>query len=1384
MSKLLYINLRVCCDGTAITGVVRCAGADSSGGAQLPEVSVTAASPIDLSHPHSLPSQDVDAQERNSKGEGKEADGKGLVVDEGLTEDDHVADSRHSATSPSASSRMLFVGKDIHPSLAANSTTNRTRDLLTWRLKDQTRLKDLTNKILASVKDQWRRNEEFGILNKHPHDVGASDGQSEAGSQVVERRVAPPKHFSRHPSRLPCPRRGCKSANETLELRRRLMHDLQSSFSAPLPSRIRYRLKKKPSIYTSKKPSSRQDIGVPDIYETEVSITPKLRRRPPAHLTQGGHSNEFGFAADRKFSQFVLPEAQQHVALESLATPDDTAADDTSTQTYIPLSSVSASDLPTSLVYRPPRRPPGSQRRRTSGLLRRPSTSEPHYFTTPSSLQHLSIQAHLPYRRPVSFRYSRTPNAGGGSTHSTSSAPRVHHSTITNQDDSTHVTNIPLHSSTASGNTHPSQKYLPPNKEYIPPRGTSPKTPAREEPTKPPVHYVPPQNEYLPSKPTTDVKPSTEPSPMYQPPSKEYIPHEPPHQDYKAPTEHSEEPHSQPPRKYIPPNKEYLPPKDNQEDFPAPSKEYHPPKTTSKVPSRHYLTPDKEYKPVTRRPHRPSSEQKTPATGYSEPPRKYLPPDKNFGSDGSGLGGRRPPSRRRRPGKRRRKNRKRPTPPSRKYIPPNKEYLPPHTDSLSDKEPSKTYETPDKEYLPPKNYSSHSDSVTATTVTVPYTIPSRTYLPPHLARSTAAPPYTTPTPHSNYVPPHLPTPPTSSPKQPHSGFSSPAVTYGPPVRTYQPPTNSYIPPQGTTTLPGWLHSIKTDHASSGPAQPEVYVSRFPPPLKVFADHHTSSITTPQPAYTPPVRTYQPPIKEYLPPTLSHATTSKPAYTGPPPPPIHRPLDPAFLPVPKRPSTHYLPHHADYQSPGHADATHPTATPKPHYITIILPPETSPKPDYVPPAAPKKEYVPPSSPKPDYVPPSSPKPDYVPPSSPKPDYVPPSSPKPHYVPPAAPKEYVPPSSPKPDYVPPSSPKPDYVPPSSPKTNYIPPSSPKPDYVPPPSSKPDYLPPTSPKPEYVPPKVPRPVSPARHPPASVTTYRPLHDPKIQQLQDFSHPGKSRPSPSRPSSPPVYYPTTTGPGYNELPPHITGHRPLTPKPFIEDYYDDDDDYYYDDEDDDYYYYYDDDDDDYYYDYDDYYDYYYYYDDYDYGPYSAPLRTPFQLTFQDDYDIHESDILEYGYIAGIPGRAGRDYPILSYIPLTSFGCDLVADYPGYYADMEAGCQVFHICHRSGRQDSFLCPNGTVFNQKYFVCDWWYNFACEDAPFFYPVNAAIGQPGVPLHRNAFEPDLRVVHNLPPLHARPRPHPQPRPATLIPHHQPELVTLAPLPPELVHTALG
>ncbi|XP_064082665.1 pro-resilin-like [Macrobrachium nipponense] len=98
------------------------------------------------------------------------------------------------------------------------------------------------------------------------------------------------------------------------------------------------------------------------------------------------------------------------------------------------------------------------------------------------------------------------------------------------------------------------------------------------------------------------------------------------------------------------------------------------------------------------------------------------------------------------------------------------------------------------------------------------------------------------------------------------------------------------------------------------------------------------------------------------------------------------------------------------------------------------------------------------------------------------------------------------------------------------------------------------------------------------------------------------------------------------------------------------------------------------------------------------------------------------------IPGGGvpGEDYPILASVPDTGFDCN-AQNVPGYYADTdpEAGCQVFHICQDrpNGRrqQDSFLCPNGTIFNQQYLVCDWWFNFDCADAEDFYSVNELIG---------------------------------------------------------------
>ena len=35
----------------------------------------------------------------------------------------------------------------------------------------------------------------------------------------------------------------------------------------------------------------------------------------------------------------------------------------------------------------------------------------------------------------------------------------------------------------------------------------------------------------------------------------------------------------------------------------------------------------------------------------------------------------------------------------------------------------------------------------------------------------------------------------------------------------------------------------------------------------------------------------------------------------------------------------------------------------------------------------------------------------------------------------------------------------------------------------------------------------------------------------------------------------------------------------------------------------------------------------------------------------------------------------------------------------------------------SFLCPNGTLFNQEYFICDWWFNFDCSQAEGLYGRN-------------------------------------------------------------------
>lgn len=94
---------------------------------------------------------------------------------------------------------------------------------------------------------------------------------------------------------------------------------------------------------------------------------------------------------------------------------------------------------------------------------------------------------------------------------------------------------------------------------------------------------------------------------------------------------------------------------------------------------------------------------------------------------------------------------------------------------------------------------------------------------------------------------------------------------------------------------------------------------------------------------------------------------------------------------------------------------------------------------------------------------------------------------------------------------------------------------------------------------------------------------------------------------------------------------------------------------------------------------------------------------------------------LSKVPGVPGHDYPVYHEVPHTSFSCAHVPAVPGMYANVETGCQAYHVCHdgREGHQGaSFLCTNGTIFNQKEFTCDWWYNVHCEDSPKFYELNA------------------------------------------------------------------
>merc|ERR1712123_328879 len=127
----------------------------------------------------------------------------------------------------------------------------------------------------------------------------------------------------------------------------------------------------------------------------------------------------------------------------------------------------------------------------------------------------------------------------------------------------------------------------------------------------------------------------------------------------------------------------------------------------------------------------------------------------------------------------------------------------------------------------------------------------------------------------------------------------------------------------------------------------------------------------------------------------------------------------------------------------------------------------------------------------------------------------------------------------------------------------------------------------------------------------------------------------------------------------------------------------------------------------------------------YTAPDDVPVHAASDAvaTYDAAGADDALAALDNSIPGVPGEDYPIYAEVPESGFVCDGQVD-GGYYADPEAECQAFHICTADGAgglaKYSFLCPNGTLFNQNYFICDWWFNFGCSTAEDLYSLNDEI----------------------------------------------------------------
>nr|XP_022919775.1 uncharacterized protein LOC111428474 [Onthophagus taurus] len=95
----------------------------------------------------------------------------------------------------------------------------------------------------------------------------------------------------------------------------------------------------------------------------------------------------------------------------------------------------------------------------------------------------------------------------------------------------------------------------------------------------------------------------------------------------------------------------------------------------------------------------------------------------------------------------------------------------------------------------------------------------------------------------------------------------------------------------------------------------------------------------------------------------------------------------------------------------------------------------------------------------------------------------------------------------------------------------------------------------------------------------------------------------------------------------------------------------------------------------------------------------------------IHSISLVLFSFIVGLKSEVLADL---------RFTCN--GRPAGYYADVDSGCQIYHMCDGLGRQFSYSCPNTTLFQQRMLICDHWYMVNCSTAENDYSANLLIGQ--------------------------------------------------------------